>query len=135
MRGSTVDTCTHVSPEGLGTMTIVFYLKVGLGSEVDSPGNRDILRAHRFWQAARCEISRSLFKKAAYRFVVASDTPSATAIFRVTMRSMAKRSSADRTMLGEGSKTLVIREKCGLWCVDISSSRSCASVCNIEKMC
>ena len=55
MRGSTVDTCTHVSPEGLGTMTIVFYLKVGLGSEVDSPGNRDILRAHRFWQlVVRC---------------------------------------------------------------------------------
>ena len=53
---------------------------------------------------------------------------------RVAMRSMAKRSSVDRTMLREGLKTLVICGKCGLWCMDMSSGQSCASVCDIENV-
>ena len=58
--GSTVDTCTYVSPGGRWTVPVFFYVNVDLGSEVDSAsccslGNLDTLRAPRPWQlVVRC---------------------------------------------------------------------------------
>ena len=93
-------------------------------------------RGRPMWRGAMSPSERSLRSQC---FVVASGTPSAAAVYlapkpRFAMRSTAKRSSADRTMLWEGLKTLVIWGTCGLWCVDMLSSRSCASVCNVKKL-